>query len=236
MNLQIFKNEQFGEIRSLEKNGEVLFVAADVCKALGLTNPTMSMQQLEEDERAKLNLGRQGKTNVVNEYGLYNLVLSSRKPEAKAFKRWITHEVIPAIRKTGSYSIHKEPTMREQAMLNNSLCRKAALLLRCSKETGLPVWKELLVRGAANLVAGEELIPPPKVEKLYSATEIAKMNNISSNKVGRIANLLGLKTDEYGCYCHDVAKHCNREVEIFMYNQKALALIEGYLRSKGGAA
>lgn len=101
--LKIFENKKFGKIRTVYQNEQILFIAADVCKALGLTNPTMSMQQLEEDERAKLNLGRQGKTNVVNEYGLYNLVLASRKPEAKAFKRWITHEVIPAIRKHGGY-------------------------------------------------------------------------------------------------------------------------------------
>lgn len=101
--LKIFENKKLGKIRTVYQNEQILFIAADVCKALGLTNPTMSMQQLEEDERAKLNLGRQGKTNVVNEYGLYNLVLASRKPEAKAFKRWITHEVIPAIRKHGGY-------------------------------------------------------------------------------------------------------------------------------------
>lgn len=101
--LKIFENKKFGKIRTVYQNEQILFIAADVCKALGLTNPTMSMQQLEEDERAKLNLGRQGRTNVVNEYGLYNLVLASRKPEAKAFKRWITHEVIPAIRKHGGY-------------------------------------------------------------------------------------------------------------------------------------
>lgn len=101
--LKVFENKEFGKIRTVYKNGQILFIAADVCRALGITNPTMSMQQLEEDERAKLNLGRQGKTNVINEYGLYSLVLASRKPEAKAFKRWITHEVIPAIRKHGGY-------------------------------------------------------------------------------------------------------------------------------------
>lgn len=73
--LKIFENKKFGKIRTVYQNEQILFIAADVCKALGLTNPTMSMQQLEEDERAKLNLGRQGKTNVVNEYGLYNLSL-----------------------------------------------------------------------------------------------------------------------------------------------------------------
>lgn len=102
--IQIFKNEQFGEVRTIEKNGEPWFVAADVCKVLDLSNPTIAASRLDEDERAKLNLGRQGETTIVSEAGLYTLVLGSRKPEAKAFKRWITHEVIPTIRRHGAYA------------------------------------------------------------------------------------------------------------------------------------
>ena len=81
------------------RDGEPWFVAADVCKALEVQNPTDAIKKLDEDEKARLNLGLSGgDTNVVNEPGLYGLVLRSRKPEAKAFKRWITHEVIPSIR------------------------------------------------------------------------------------------------------------------------------------------
>ena len=101
--LQVFNNQEFGQVRTMMIDGSPWFVAKDVCECLGLTNPTMSVGQLDEDERTKFNLGRQGNTNIINEYGLYNLVLSSRKPSAKAFKRWITHEVIPAIRKHGAY-------------------------------------------------------------------------------------------------------------------------------------
>ena len=102
-NMQIYKSEKFGEIRTLSLNGEPWFVAVDVCIALDLSNPTIAVSRLDEDERAKFNLGRQGDATIVNEPGLYTLVLGSRKPEAKAFKRWITHEVIPAIRKHGAY-------------------------------------------------------------------------------------------------------------------------------------
>lgn len=101
--IQIFKNSQFGEVRSVVKGGEPWFIAKDVCDCLGINNPTVAVSRLDDDERAKFNLGRQGETNVINEYGLYGLVLASRKPEAKEFKRWVTHEVIPAIRKTGMY-------------------------------------------------------------------------------------------------------------------------------------
>ena len=101
--LQIFQNKEFGNVRAVVKDGEPWFIASDVCESLGLSNPTVSVNRLDADERSKFNLGRQGEVNTVNEYGLYNLVLGSRKPEAKAFKRWITHEVIPMIRKHGGY-------------------------------------------------------------------------------------------------------------------------------------
>lgn len=101
--LMIFENDAFGKVRTLNLNGEPWFVAVDVCSVLDLSNPTIAVSRLDEDERAKFNLGRQGDATIVNEPGLYTLVLGSRKPDAKAFKRWITHEVIPAIRKHGVY-------------------------------------------------------------------------------------------------------------------------------------
>ena len=101
--LMIFENEAFGKMRTLNLNGEPWFVAVDVCSVLDLSNPTIAVSRLDEDERAKFNLGRQGDATIVNEPGLYTLVLGSRKPEAKAFKRWITHEVLPNIRKHGVY-------------------------------------------------------------------------------------------------------------------------------------
>lgn len=86
-----------------DENGEPWFVAKDVCDILGHSNVSMALDRLDDDERSKFNLGRQGETNIVNEAGLYVLVLSSRKPEAHEFKRWVTHEVLPQIRKTGGY-------------------------------------------------------------------------------------------------------------------------------------
>lgn len=101
--ISTFNNPDFGTVRITTINDEPWFVAADVCRALDLSNPTIATNRLDEDERAKFNLGRQGEGTIINEPGLYSLVLGSRKPEAKAFKRWITHDVIPAIRKTGGY-------------------------------------------------------------------------------------------------------------------------------------
>lgn len=101
------------QIRIIEQNGEPWFVARDVCDILEIKNATDALKRLDEDERSRFNLGRQGNANAVNEFGLYNLVLGSRKPEAKQFKRWITHEVLPSIRKKGSYQYKTPKTQLE---------------------------------------------------------------------------------------------------------------------------
>nr|UWG77968.1 MAG: antirepressor protein KilAC domain [Bacteriophage sp.] len=91
-------------VRTLtDENGDPWFVAKDVCAILGHSNASMALDRLDDDERAKFNLGRQGEANIVNEAGLYALVLGSRKPEAREFQRWVTHEVLPSIRKAGGY-------------------------------------------------------------------------------------------------------------------------------------
>ncbi|HCX39620.1 MAG TPA: phage repressor protein/antirepressor Ant [Lactobacillus acetotolerans] len=100
--LQLFSFEG-NQVRALEINDEPWFVATDVTKILNLSNTTVALSRLDEDERSKFNLGRQGKANIVNEYGLYKLILASRKPSAKKFQRWVTHDVLPAIRKHGAY-------------------------------------------------------------------------------------------------------------------------------------
>ncbi len=106
--LQIFNNDKFGQVRIVPVDGELMFVAKDVCDCLEITKHRDAISRLDSDERGPVKLDTPGgKQDVaaINEYGLYNLVLSSRKPEAKEFKRWITHDVIPSIRKTGSYSL-----------------------------------------------------------------------------------------------------------------------------------
>lgn len=103
-NVQIFKNSEFGEIRTVTVNDEPMFCLADICKALEIKNATDVAKRLDEDERTRLNLGRQGETNFITESGLYAVILRSDKPNAKKFRKWVTSEVLPSIRKTGSYN------------------------------------------------------------------------------------------------------------------------------------
>lgn len=102
--IQVFNSEDFGNIRALTIDGEPWFIAKDVCDALGLSNVSVALQRLDDDERSKFNLGRQGETNIITEAGLYSLIMASKKPEAKRFKRWVTHEVLPTIRSHGMYA------------------------------------------------------------------------------------------------------------------------------------
>ena len=103
--LKIFTHEAFGSVRAVERGGQPWFVARDVCDCLEIrTNDAAN--SLDEDEKgyeSVVSLGGAQQTLIVSEPGLYSLILRSRKPESKAFKRWITHEVIPAIRRTGGY-------------------------------------------------------------------------------------------------------------------------------------
>ncbi|WP_283387395.1 BRO-N domain-containing protein, partial [Escherichia coli] len=104
----VFHFESEATIRAIVIDGNPWFVAKDVIKALQLTNPTMSIKSLDDDERAKFNLGRQGETNIINESGLYTLILRCRDAVTPGtipyrFRKWVTGEVLPQIRRTGSY-------------------------------------------------------------------------------------------------------------------------------------
>ena len=118
MNNEIRKFDFRGAaLRTLtDEAGEPWFVAKDVCAILEISNPSDALKRLDDDERSRFNLGRQGETNIVNEAGLYVLVLGSRKPEAHEFKRWVTHEVLPQIRKTGGYIPTSESDSDEDIM------------------------------------------------------------------------------------------------------------------------
>ena len=108
--IKVFNSEQFGQVRTTTVDGEPLFVASDVCKALEINDTGKAVSRLDEDESTRIKIDhpqnpeKQLEVIAVNEAGLYGLVLGSRKPEAKAFKRWIKHDVLPSIRKHGMYA------------------------------------------------------------------------------------------------------------------------------------
>ena len=141
--LMTFENAAFGKIRTLTIDGEPWFVAADVCRALEIGNPSMTVERLDDDEKGISTidtLGGKQRMTIINEPGLYSLVLSSRKPEAKAFKRWITHEVIPAIRKYGGYMTK---SLLEQVLENPSLIYEFARWMLAEQQKNERLRQEL---------------------------------------------------------------------------------------------
>ena len=231
--VQVFESADFGKVRTIVVKDEPWFVASDVCESLGLSNPTVSVNRLDEDERSKFNLGRQGEVNMVNEYGLYNLILSSRKKEAKRFKRWITHEVIPSIRKTGSYNtIPKERSeFKEQelkARMLNARVRESNQYLKIAAQIDIPEYRYILqAKSAEALNGGVPVLPLQEAErKTYSATEIGAMFGVSANKIGKLANKHNLKTDAYGKLFYSKSEHSVKEVETWRYYDSVIPVFE----------
>lgn len=141
--LMTFESETFGKVRTLTIGGEAWFVAADVCKALELGNPSMTVERLDDDEKGISTidtLGGKQRMTIINEPGLYSLVLSSRKPEAKAFRRWITHEVIPTIRKYGGYMTK---SLLEQVLENPNLIYEFARRMLAEQQKNERLRQEL---------------------------------------------------------------------------------------------
>jgi len=134
--IQLFSNPQFGEIRIAKtENGDPLFCLSDLCKALNLSNASVVASRLDEDERSKLDLGRQGSAIFVTEPGMYSVILRSDSPLAKPMQKWVTTEILPAIRKTGGYihtSIEDTPEsiMAKALLIADSTIKKQAKQLQ----------------------------------------------------------------------------------------------------------
>lgn len=243
--IQVFNNNEFGEIRSMTIDGEPYFVGKDVAAALGYSNPRKAIgDHVDEEDKGVTKcdtLGGGQNLTIINESGMYSLILSSKLEGAKRFKRWVTSEVLPSIRKTGAYATNSTAAeykarelrvkeMNAQARLINAETRRLTIL---QKEKGLSqVAVDTLAVKAVERVTGKDLGDYlPQVEKTYSASEVGNALGISAAKVGKIANAYGLKTDEYGITVMDKSRYSSKEVAAFRYNehgkQKIKEILEG---------
>lgn len=177
--IRIFENPEFGSVRTVEVNGEPYFVATDICNALNLSNTTVALDRLDADEKSKLNLGLSGgATNCVNECGLYTLIMASRKPTAKEFKRWVTHEVLPSIRKHGAYMT--EQTI-EKALTSPDFLIELATKLK--EEQGKR--KQLEVKVAQDKPLVDFATQVSKSSDLIDIAQMAKLAQDENINIGR---------------------------------------------------
>ena len=227
--LKIFENNEFGNLRTLDNNGKIMFVASDVAKMLGYKNVSDAISK-HCRYIAKCDIPHpQGKgtleVNFIPEGDVYRLITHSKLPAAEKFESWVFDEVLPSIRKTGSYTakpVDESKTKRLAIMERNAKVREAALWAKLA-EGSSGTYQQVCKAYAANTLAEKDVVTLPKAEaKTYTATEVGNMLNVSAHKIGRLANLHKLKTAEYGSWCHDKAKHSGKEVETFRYNAKAI--------------
>lgn len=220
------------EVRTVEIDGEPWFVGKDVATVLGYQNGSKALSD-HVDEEDKLNneslssLGQRGGW-LINESGLYSLILSSKLPNAKAFKRWVTSEVLPSIRKTGSYTYQRANPNEEKALqiqeMDTRIRMSEQFLKLAEIETTLSKnYRDILISKSVEALAGEQLLPLPKVtQKTYSAKEVGEMLGVTAQRIGRIANLNNMKTDEFGEFYKDKSPYSSKEVDTFRYNDKAV--------------
>lgn len=176
--IQIFENVEFGKVRTMVINDEPWFVGKDVAEALGYSDTSSAVSKnVDADEKTTLLLEQDGsnyksKTTLINESGLYSLILSSKLPTAKKFRKWVTSEVLPSIRKTGQYSATKSisPTT-EEAVLWITFVGKELGLNDSSKLLLMKQWGERKGLPTPDYVSSKDV--------LLSASELLKRNNVS---------------------------------------------------------
>lgn len=229
-----------GKLQQQKSMGKFGLWGVDVAKALGYATPRNAVPKFVSDED-KLSTqieyaGQKRSVTVINESGLYSLILSSKLESAKEFKHWVTSEVLPSIRKTGSYSSYSNKEEMEAVKMQ---CKVQAANILYSLSTkyekkGYTTYSQILDAYASKEIAGEFLLPLPATEKTYTATEIGSMLGISAKAVGTIANQKNIKTKENGMYVLDKAKGTNKEVQTFRYNEKGFKEIKNaYLNNIG---
>lgn len=153
--ITIFSNNLFGDVRTLIIDDEPWFIAKDICCVLDLSNVTRAIERLDEDEKGFTTiqtLGGPQNVNIINESGMYALVLSSRKPDAKDFSRWVRKEVLPSIRKTGSYTM---PTPIDPVRALEALGKPRP------PETNPNLWQMLQDRLQNDLMGTTQALPAP---------------------------------------------------------------------------
>jgi len=248
--LQVFNFEQ-REVRVIEKDGEPWFVAKDVCSILDIQNHRDAIAKvLDDDERGASEIstpsnGGHSTVNIINEPGLYKLIMRSNKPEAKAFQRWVTHDVLPAIRKTGGYSIRPDKAKHLELAEGRLNAQRARLLQRMIERPEYPITddsKRVLIHEVTRLTTGNNHpeILPDEMERLYSAKDIGDELCISNRDVHKLARALNIRPEEgsrnqYAVWKMSKSPYSAHECSQLFFTEAGKKRIALWLNAEGAA-
>lgn len=229
---EVFTNPEFGSVRTTEINGKIYFCGSDVAKALGYNRPNDAINaHCRSTVKCSIphpqSLSKTIEMSFIPEGDVYRLIVSSKLPTAQKFESWVFDEVLPSIRQTGSYSAVPNKDLENQVLIAHSKNAEILRQIAAEYQGKSENYKQILDAYATKEIAGEFLLPLPKMErKTYSATEIGEMMGLSGKKIGSITNQYNLKTSEYGIWVHDKSRYSGKEVDTFRYFDSVIPAIK----------
>ncbi|EMC9361674.1 Bro-N domain-containing protein [Proteus mirabilis] len=225
--------DQLITVSGLKYKGKPVFLAVELAESLGYSDPhdalrkhCKSLIKLDSGESTELGLGYRPKgIMLAGQADMFRLIMRSKLPSAENVQDWVCEQVLPEIMETGGYSIKKSqsglPEYRQARTLKMSvdaITNLFDLMPNLSDEA-----KQCVAANIVNPIVGFEAVPLPALEqKYYTAGEVGEMLEVSANKIGRLANKHGLKTEEYGKYFLDKSAYSSKQVEAFRYNDNGV--------------
>lgn len=224
--------DQLITVSGLKYKGKPVFLAVELAASLGYTNPSKALKdhcksliKLNYNESLELGFDNPKGVILAGQSDMFRLIMRSNLPSAENVQDWVCEQVLPEIMETGSYSVKKSqsglPEYRQARTLKMSvdaITNLFDLMPNLSDEA-----KQCAAANIVNPIVGFEAVPLPVLEqKYYTAGEVGEMLEVSANKIGRMANKHGLKTEEYGKYFLDKSAYSSKQVEAFRYNDNGV--------------
>lgn len=243
--LQLIKSAKFGDVQAdiYSRNDEPYMTAEQLGTCLGYSHPRENINKLvsrnkylrESGFSAEVKMtsprGDTQNTRIFTEDGIYEITMLAKTEKAKEFRAWV-RKLLKSLRKGDAklVSMTDYQKLMMQTRAENAKIRKAQILTRLANQYD-GTYKQVLNAHATKELTGEYLLPLPQLpDKTYSASELGAMLGVSANKIGTLANRHNLKTEQYGSWFNDKAKHCNKEVQSFRYYPSVIPILQGLLK------
>ncbi len=242
--LQLIKSAKFGEIQAdiYSRNDEPYMTIHQLSQCLGYKdrkgvekiverNPHLKDREFSTTDKMSAVDGKTRNTRIFTEDGIYEVTMLAKTEKAKEFRSWV-RKLLKSLRKGDAklVSMTEYQQMMMQTRAENAKIRKAQILTRLANQYD-GTYKQVLNAHATKELTGEYLLPLPQLpDKTYSASELGAMLGVSANKIGTLANRHNLKTEQYGSWFNDKAKHCNKEVQSFRYYPSVIPVMQEFLK------